>query len=217
MQLIRKNKFGISVLVASMLLLNGCTTTNPYTGQQQTSDATVGTGVGAIGGAGLGAILGGGKGALIGGAVGALTGGLVGNSFDKENADLRRSLVDTGVQVDQVGDSVQLVMASDVTFSTNQAAIRSGFYQTLDSVAVVLRRYNNHNIVISGYTDSTGGDGYNQELSEARARSVGDYLISQGIPPGQIFTQGFGSRYPVASNNTARGRSMNRRVVVTLR
>lgn len=218
MQLIRKNKLGVSALLVSVLLLNGCMTTNPYTGQPQTSDATIGTGVGALGGAAIGALAGGGRGALIGGAIGAVTGGLIGNSMDQENADLRRELVDTGVQVEPgPGNSVQLVMASDVSFNTDQARIRPRFYEVLDNVALVLKKYNNNNIVITGFTDNVGGDAYNQELSEARAASVGDYLSSQGIPPNRIFTQGFGKRDPVASNATASGRAMNRRVVINLR
>ncbi len=205
------------VLALTGLLLQGCSTVNPYTGQQQTSDATVGTGVGAVGGAGIGALIGGGRGALIGGALGALGGGLIGHSMDEQNEELRQRLLGTGVQVQKMGNSIQLMMASDVTFNTNQADVRSSFYPTLGSVAVVLKKYNNTSITIVGFTDNVGGAAYNQSLSEARARSVGDYLISQGISPNRIFTQGRGKRDPMASNATAQGRALNRRVVITLR
>lgn len=206
-----------SVLSLSVLLLSGCSTVNPYTGQAQTSDATVGTGVGALGGAGIGALVGGGRGALIGGALGAVTGGLIGHSFDEENEELRQRLVGTGVQVQRQGNSIQLLMASDVTFNTNQAEVRSGFYPTLNSVAIVLKKYNKTSITITGYTDNVGGDAYNQSLSERRARSVGDFLVSQGVSGNRIFTQGMGKRDPMASNSSASGRAMNRRVVITLR
>jgi outer membrane protein OmpA-like peptidoglycan-associated protein len=217
MQIIRKHKTVFSITALSMLLLTGCNSVNPYTGQTQVSDATQGAGIGAVGGALVGALAGGGRGALIGGAVGALGGGLIGHNMDNQNAELRQRLVGTGVQVNQVGNSVQLVMASDVTFVTNQASINSGFYPTLDSVGIIVKKYNNTSITISGYTDNVGSAGYNQQLSEARARSVGDYLISQGVSPNRIFTQGFGKRYPIASNGTDQGRAMNRRVVITLR
>lgn len=205
------------LLGASVLMLSGCTSVNPYTGNQQVSDTTVGAGIGAASGAGIGALLGGGRGALIGGAIGAVTGGVIGNSFDQQNEELRQRLVGTGVQVQKVGNSIQLMMASDVTFNFNQADVRSGFYPVLNSVAIVLKKYNNTSITITGYTDNVGGDAYNQGLSEGRARSVGDYLISQGISPNRIFTQGMGKRNPVASNSTPSGRAMNRRVVITLR
>jgi outer membrane protein OmpA-like peptidoglycan-associated protein len=211
-----KTKLTIAALCAAMTL-TGCTTTNPYTGQQQTSDATVGTGLGALGGAGIGALVGGGRGALIGGAFGALTGGLIGNGMDRENAELRQQLVGTGVQVQQNGNYVQLVMASDVTFHTNEASINPNFYPTLDSVARVIHKYNQNSVIITGYTDNVGGAGYNQGLSEARAASVGSYLISRGINPTRVFTQGRGMRDPIANNADARGRSLNRRVVIELR
>jgi outer membrane protein OmpA-like peptidoglycan-associated protein len=217
MQFVRHHKTLFSSLALSVLLLSGCSTINPYTGQTQTSDATTGSVLGGIGGATIGVLAGGGRGALIGGALGALGGGLIGNNMDKENAELRQQLVGTGVQVAHTPDGIQLIMASDVTFHTNQASISSGFYPTLDSVAVVLKRYNNTSINIAGYTDNVGSDAYNQGLSEARAQSVGDYLVSQGLSPNRVFSQGFGKRYPVASNGTNRGRSLNRRVVITLR
>lgn len=200
-----------------ILFLVSCSSVNPYTGQQQMSDATVGTGIGALGGAGVGALVGGERGALIGGALGAVTGGLVGRSMDDENTELRQRLVGTGVQVHQVGNSIQLLMASDVTFNFNQADVRADFYPTLSSVAIVLKKYNQTSITITGYTDNVGSDAYNQNLSEARARSVSAYLISQGISPNRIFTQGMGKRNPIASNAQAEGRASNRRVVITLR
>lgn len=215
-----KTKLGTKLiaatLCASFALLTGCSTVNPYTGQVQTSDATTGTAIGALGGAGLGAILGGGRGALIGGAVGAVTGGLIGNNMDRQNAELRNMLVGTGVQVERHGNSIDLIMASDVTFRTGSANINSDFFPVLDSVAVVLRKYNRENIVVTGFTDNVGNAGYNQILSENRAQSVGSYLVSQGIPPNRIFTQGRGKRDPIASNESPNGRAMNRRVVINL-
>jgi outer membrane protein OmpA-like peptidoglycan-associated protein len=208
---------GVVGLLVSVLLLTSCSTVDPYSGQSKTSDATVGTGIGALSGAAVGALAGGGRGAVIGGVVGGLAGGLIGNSLDQQNAELRDRLVGTGVQVRKEGDSIQLVMAADVTFNLNQADVRSGFYPTLNSVATVLKKYNKTSITIVGFTDNLGSDGYNQILSEKRARSVGDYLVSQGISPARIFTQGMGKRYPIASNATEAGRAKNRRVEITLR
>jgi outer membrane protein OmpA-like peptidoglycan-associated protein len=217
MQILYFQKSIITTLALSMLLLTGCQSVDPYTGQSQTSNATAGTAVGAIGGAAIGAIAGGGRGALIGGALGGLTGALVGSTVDKQNEELRRVLVGTGVQVQKQGNSIQLIMASDVTFKTNQADVRADFYPTLNSVAVVLKKYNQTSITITGFTDNVGTAAYNQELSERRAQSVGSYLVSQGISPNRINTQGRGERQPMASNATVQGRALNRRVEITLR
>jgi len=207
----------LSIILAVSAALTSCTTTSPYTGEKEVSSTAIGTGVGAAGGALVGGLIGGGKGAAIGAGVGGLTGGVVGYSMDRQNQELRQRLVGTGVQVKKVGNTIQLVMASDVTFKTNSADINSKFYPALNSVAIVLRKYDNTNIVVSGYTDNTGTAEYNQRLSERRAKSVGDYLAAQKINPNRIFTQGFGERNPVASNKTAQGRKLNRRVVITLR
>jgi outer membrane protein OmpA-like peptidoglycan-associated protein len=217
MQVLSFKKSIVGVLGLSILLLTGCQSVNPYTGQQQVSDTAAGGAIGAIGGAAIGAVAGGSKGALIGGALGGLTGVLVGSTLDKQNEELHRTLAGTGVQVQKTGNSIQLIMASDVTFKTNQVDVRSSFYPTLNSVATVLKKYNKTSITITGFTDNVGSAAYNQELSERRAQSVGSYLVSQGISPNRVYTQGRGMRNPVATNSTEQGRALNRRVEITLR
>lgn len=207
----------LGIVIAVAAALTSCTTISPYTGEKEASGTAIGTGIGAASGAIIGGLAGRGRGALIGAGVGGLVGGAVGYSVDRQNQELRQRLVGTGVQVRKVGNTVQLVMASDVTFKFNSADINSAFYPALNSVAIVLKKYTSTNIIISGYTDSIGTAAYNQRLSEQRAKSVGDYLVSQGVDPNRMFSQGFGERNPVASNKTAQGRRMNRRVVITLR
>ena len=94
--------------------------------------------------------------------------------------------------------------------------VRSEFYSTLESVAIVLKEFDKTNIRIAGHTDSTGSAEYNQTLSERRAASVGQMLMSQGIVSGRVWSTGYGYRYPVASNDTAEGRQANRRVELEL-
>lgn len=207
----------LASFITVLILVTGCTTINPYTGEQQTSRTTTGAGVGAVGGALLGGALGGGRGAIFGALAGGVAGAAVGNSMDRQDAMLRQRLRGTGVQVMRTSDGIQLVLASDVTFSKSSSDIKSSFFKTLESVAIVLHKFNDTNIIISGYTSNTGTAAFNQQLSERRARSVGDYLASQGINRKRIFTQGFGQRYPIASNDTVKGRRLNRRVVITLR
>lgn len=204
-------------LAGSLAVLAGCTTVNPYTGQSQVTDSTKGALLGAGAGAGIGALAGGTHGALIGGAIGTAAGGLIGYSMDKENEELRQALVGTGVQVQQDGNQIYLVMSSDVTFNTNSSDINAGFYPALNSVAIVLRKYSNNNVIITGYTDNVGSPTYNQQLSLRRAQSVAAYLTGQGIAANRIYPNGMGELNPVASNNTAAGRAQNRRVVMTLR
>ena len=207
----------IITIAAISAMCVGCTTINPYTGQKQVSRTTVGAGVGAAGGAIIGGLVGGGRGALIGAAVGGVGGAVVGSSIDREQAELGARLRGTGVQVRRVGNSVKLIMYSDVTFAFGSANVKRGFYPVLNSVSDVLRKYENTNIVIAGYTDNVGNAAYNQRLSERRARSVGDILINNGVSSNRIFTKGYGKRNPIASNRTERSRARNRRVEITLR
>ena len=200
------------------LLSGGCQTTNPYTGQQEVNKTTKGAGIGAAAGAVIGALAGGSrKSALIGAGIGALAGGAAGAYMDAEEAKLREQLAGTGVSVTRSGDNLVLNMPGNVTFPTNQFDVKSSFYPVLNSVALVLKEYEKTLIDVVGHTDSTGTLQFNMTLSEQRAKSVGDYLQSQGVAPVRIQTQGMGPQYPIASNDTADGRTQNRRVELVLR
>lgn len=206
----------IALTAAITLAIGGCQTIDPYTGEQKTSDATKGTGIGAAGGAVVGALFGGRKGALIGAGIGALAGGLVGDYMDREEAKLRAQLQGSGVSVTRVGDTVILNMPGNVTFDTDSADISSGFYSVLDSVGLVINEFEKTYVDVIGHTDNTGKPEYNQELSVRRATSVARYLESQKVLPQRILTSGQGQNNPVASNETAEGRSLNRRVEIHL-
>lgn len=209
------------ILIALFVVLSvGCMSTDPYTGHQKASNTAKGAGVGAIAGAVVGAATASkkdrGKGALTGAVAGGAIGGGVGFYMDKQEAQLRSQLQGTGVQVSREGDTIRLIMPGNITFDSNQANIRSSFYPTLNSVALVLKEFNKTAIRVTGHTDSTGGSELNQRLSEQRADSVRQYLISQSVASGRIQTAGYGPRYPIASNDTASGREANRRVELEL-
>jgi outer membrane protein OmpA-like peptidoglycan-associated protein len=208
----------LALSTAIALALAGCQTTDPYTGEQKTSNTAKGAGIGAVGGAIAGAIIGGGKrkGVLIGAGLGALSGAAVGNYMDKQEAQLRARLQGTGVSVTRVGDSVILNMPGNITFATDSSNISADFYAVLDSVALVINEFEKTYVDIIGHTDSTGAEDYNQRLSEARASSVARYLESQQVLPQRIMTQGMGESAPIASNDTAEGRALNRRVEIRL-
>jgi outer membrane protein OmpA-like peptidoglycan-associated protein len=210
------------IAAVSVLALTGCTTTNPYTGESQTSRTAIGAGIGA----GVGAILGAAtntssseqarKNALIGAGVGALIGGGVGNYMDRQQAELAAELRSTGVSVTRNGDSIILNMPGDVTFPTNQDSINSSFYPVLNSVTKVLKKYNQTLVDVRGHADSDGPDDYNLALSQRRAISVANYLTGQGVLPGRLIVQGFGESQPIASNATAEGKARNRRVEIQI-
>ena len=212
---------GTAGLVAAAVALAGCQTTNPYSGDQQTSKATWGATIGALSGALIGAATGDDakerrKRALIGAGAGAIAGGSVGYYMDVQEAKLREQLKGTGVSVTRVGENIVLNMPGNITFMTGSADLNSDFLRVLDSVGVVLKEYNKTLVVIAGHTDSVGSDESNQQLSQRRAESVGKYLAGRAVASERMVITGYGESRPVASNDTDAGRSQNRRVELTL-
>ena len=210
-----------AIVVASVVGLSACTTLDPYTREEKTSNAAKGAAIGAAVGAVAGLITGDGskerkKRALILGGVGAIAGGGVGVYMDKQEMKLRQTLEGTGVSVVRVGDNITLVMPGNITFGVDSADINAGFYEILDSVALVLIEYKQTLVEVAGHTDSTGAEEYNQALSERRAASVSNYLVSRSVMADRLITVGAGERYPVASNETKEGRQMNRRVEINI-
>jgi outer membrane protein OmpA-like peptidoglycan-associated protein len=136
--------------------------------------------------------------------------------MDRQEAKLRAELQGTGVQVQRDGNNLTLIMPGNITFASSSADIRSDFFDVLNSVAKVLAEFNQTSIRITGHTDSTGGDKINIPLSERRADSVAMYLRSQKVNGARIQSYGYGSRYPIASNDTPAGREQNRRVELEL-
>ncbi len=199
-----------------MLTLTACTTINPYTEQQQTSKAAMGAGMGALSGALIGAMNGDRRTALKGAVLGAAVGGGAGYYMDVQESKLRQRLRGTGVSVSRVGNQLILNMPGNVTFRSDSSSINAGFYQVLDSVAIILKEYSDTAITVVGHTDSVGDAQYNQGLSEQRAQSVASYLRSQGVFGQRFNVMGAGEQRPVASNSTREGRAQNRRVEITL-
>ena len=196
--------------LASVLALAACTT-NPYTGEQQASKtATYGAGAAAVCG-------------LIGAmdsrekarnaALGCgLVGAGVGAYMDVQEAKLREQLQGTGVQVVREGDNIRLIMPGNITFETDSYNLKDSFYPVLNSVGLVLAKYADTTMRVTGHTDNTGSREYNQRLSERRARSVADYLATQSVASARMYVQGIGLEQPIADNSSASGRAMNRRV-----
>lgn len=214
-QLFLKN---ISLILALVFTASACTTLDPYTREEKTSHATRGAAIGAAAGAVIGAVTGGDrlKRAAIGAGVGALAGAGVGYYMDQQEMRLRQQLEGTGVSVTRVGDNIVLNMPGNITFATDSANIAPGFYEVLDSVVLVLKEYEKTVIVVEGHTDSSGGEQYNQLLSERRADAVARFLIDSRVIPARVASYGFGESRPIADNQYADGRAANRRVELTL-
>jgi outer membrane protein OmpA-like peptidoglycan-associated protein len=111
-----------------------------------------------------------------------------------------------------------IVLTLEHMFDFGKATLKSDAEQNLNSLAQVLKQNPDRNVIIEGYTDSTGPAPYNEQLSRERARAVVSYLVSQGINRERLTAKGYGESYPIASNENAAGRQRNRRVdVVVLR
>jgi outer membrane protein OmpA-like peptidoglycan-associated protein len=213
--MIMKLKF--TAVIFSVVVLIGCTTFNELTGQREPNRAGTGAIAGAAAGAAIGGIIGEDvKSAVIGAGVGALAGAAVGAYMDRQERALREDLSGTGVSVRRVGDNIELQMPSNITFDTGQSAVKSDFRPILNDVSSTLAEYESTVINIEGHTDSTGSMTFNQQLSENRAASVRNYMVTQGIIPERILTTGYGETQPVADNTTVEGRQQNRRVEITL-
>ncbi|CCN49288.1 putative Outer membrane protein, OmpA/MotB [Vibrio nigripulchritudo MADA3029] len=215
----------ISTLLATVVILSGCQATqrqNATTGQNETNSATKGVILGALAGAAAGAITGDDskdrqRRALYGALGGAAVGGGIGYYFDKQEEELRTSLVNSGVQVERLDDNqLLLVMENGIGFHSGSYALDPSIHQTLNNVAKVFNRYPDTKLVVNGHTDSSGNDSRNQVLSEQRATQVQSYLIGQNIQPGRVDAKGFGERYPVCDNATTQGRACNRRVEIQI-
>lgn len=109
-----------------------------------------------------------------------------------------------------------VITLGDVLFSTNKAQLKSGGMRNMQKLADFLRQYPQQKVLVEGYTDSTGSDSLNQKLSDRRANAVRTALIDMGISSDRVTTRGYGEEFPVASNDTASSRQLNRRVEIIL-
>ncbi len=206
-----------AMLVASTLLTTACVT-NENTGEREFAWRTAGgAGLGAVAGYLLGDLIGGNRtAAIIGAGIGGVAGGAVGNYMDRQEARLRQQTEGTGIDIIRQGDELVLRMPEGITFAYNQSEVQPQFRSTLDQVAGTLQEYRSTAIDIYGHTDSTGSDSYNQGLSERRAQSVANYLVTRGIDRVRIGTRGYGESQPIADNATEAGRAANRRVEIRI-
>ncbi len=174
---------------------------------------------GAAGGAVLGGVIGKvagstAKGAIIGAAVGGAAGAIIGDQMDRQAGELRQHV--PGATVERVGEGIQVTFESGLLYDFDSDDVKPAARSNLQSLAQSLDKYPDSDLLILGHTDSVGTDEYNKQLSVRRADAAAEYLVSQGVARSRIATGGLGEEEPIAPNETAPGRSRNRRVEVAI-
>ena len=183
------------------------------------SSGVKGGAIGAVGGGLIGAVIG--KqagntalGAIIGAAVGGTAGALIGANMDRQAEEMRNDL--KNAKIERVGEGIKITFESGLLFETNSAMLNSTSQQNIASLAKILNKYPDTNILVEGHTDATGTEELNQDLSERRAKAVGNQLIGTGVKPARVNMMGYGESQPIADNETDMGKQQNRRVEVAI-
>src|SRR5574342_719548 len=175
--------------------------------------------IGAAGGAVVGGVIGRAtgstaRGAIIGAAVGGAAGAIIGSQMDKQAQELKQNI--PGAKVERVGEGIQVTFESGLLYDFDSDVVRTEARKNLRTLAQSLDKYPGSDILIVGHTDQVGPASYNQSLSERRAAAAADYLVLQGVDRTRVSTRGMGETEPLASNDTERGRELNRRVEVAI-
>lgn len=199
------------LLLCVAVLFSGCGASKTVKG------AGIGVGAGGAVGAGIGALAGNtALGAVLGAAVGGTAGALIGKKMDKQKKELEQTVPDATIESVNNGEALKVTFDSGILFATNSSTLSDASKSALRNFAASLKQNPDTDIRIIGYTDNTGNVDYNQTLSEKRARSVYDYLMMQGVSADRMSYSGRGIHDPVASNDTAEGRALNRRVEIVI-
>lgn len=178
-----------------------------------------GTGIGAAAGGTVGAIIGHqtgntAVGAIIGAAVGGAAGAYIGNYMDKQAEEMESDI--EGAKIERIGEGIKITFDSGILFDFDKSDLRPVAQANLDKMAVILNKYADTNILIEGHTDATGSDDYNMTLSKTRAQTVSNYLWGLGVTASRFTTTGYGETQPIATNDTADGQQLNRRVEIAI-
>lgn len=220
----KKTTKALSIGILCAFSLAACTspsrfdgTSGPTSNEKAKNGAVIGAAIGAVGGY----MTGGNKkesrqNALKGALIFGGTGALIGNELDKQEADLRRSMGNDNVLIQNTGDRLIVTLPQDILFATGSANLRSDLTSDLRALASNLQAYPNTSVQIVGHTDNVGDAGYNQRLSVARAESVTRVLMNNGVSGNRLIAIGRGEDQPVSSNLTPEGRERNRRVEIVI-
>jgi len=189
-----------------VFILSGCAAT-----QTKTEKGTAG---GAMAGQAIGRDT---KGIVLGAVDGTAPGAGIDLMMDKQESEMRDALAASeAAAIRREGELLAITLKGDVRFDLDSDAVQFGLYNELDRIAQIMIKYHQTSILVEGHTDGTGSDTYNQQLSERRAKSVKFLLVQRGVQIRRIKIIGYGEGRPVATNATAEGRQMNRRVEIRI-
>ena len=134
--------------------------------------------------------------------------------MDRQAEEMQRDL--ENAKVERVGEGIKITFDSGILFDVDSSVLQPESRSNIESLANILNRYPDTEIVVEGDTDSTGSEDYNLALSERRAQAVANYQISLGVDSERISIIGLGETNPVATNETVEGRQQNRRVEIAI-
>jgi outer membrane protein OmpA-like peptidoglycan-associated protein len=207
----QKLKLAAVIALCMAVLLSGCGASNTVKG------TGIGVGAGGAVGAGVGALAGNtALGAVIGAAVGGAAGALIGRKMDKQKKELEAVVPDATIETVNGGEALKVTFDSGILFATNSSTVSEASKSALRNFSTSLKQNPDTYVKGIGHTDNTGRVDYNQTLSEKRAQSVYDYLMNQGVNSDRMTYEGKGIHDPVATNATAEGRALNRRVEIMI-
>jgi outer membrane protein OmpA-like peptidoglycan-associated protein len=177
--------------------------------------AAIGAGAGTVIGAVIGDKAGNtAVGAILGAAVGGTAGAFIGNYMDQQAAQLEKDL--ENAKVERIGEGIKVTFDSGILFDFDKSSLRPASQEQIRKFAEALKKYEDTDILIAGHTDATGSDDYNMRLSRQRAESVASYLEQLSVTRTRLTITGLGETQPIATNDTAEGQQLNRRVEVAI-
>jgi len=201
-------KRSIVLFVAAALILSGASCASMSRTQK---GAVIGGASGAVVGGLIGKAAGNTLvGAILGAAIGGAAGAYIGHYMDKQAAEMQRDL--EGAKVERIGEGIKITFDSGLLFDVDKSDLKQASRENIESLAKILQKYPDTNILIEGHTDSTGADDYNMRLSKERASAVAGYLALQSVQSSRFSVMGYGESQPLGTNDTVEGRQTNRRV-----
>ena len=209
----------VALALAASFVAAGCQTQDAYTDEKKTSNATKGAVIGGLGGAAVGALTNKnqrGKNALIGAGIGAAVGGGIGYYMDRQEEELRKELRSAGVSVERRGDTIALNMQNDILFAVGSSQLEPRAREVLRAVAIVLKKYDDTNVNVRGFTDTSGARTRNEELSQQRAEAVADVLARNGVQKARLNIRGMGETNLKVATADGVNEARNRRVEILL-
>jgi outer membrane protein OmpA-like peptidoglycan-associated protein len=205
-------RMGIALSLAAFLAAGttGCASLN------RTEEGTI---IGAATGAAVGGVVGKAagstsKGVIIGAVIGGAAGAVIGRQMDQKAEEMEAEL--ENARIERVGEGILVTFDSGLLFDFDSSQLRAASRENLTELSGTLQEMADTEVLIAGHTDSVGSDDYNYSLSERRAQSAADFLMTRGVAGSRINIVGLGETEPVDTNDTAAGRQANRRVEVAI-